>query len=119
MGPFAHKLDDLFYHYYPRKVRKDGAISYEGQFYEVPYEMAGDSVILVVDPHERKPIRIESKAGVFLGVVTPLDAIANLNRRRCRPQEVLSTPESPKTFNMVEMAFEKYTDHLKINEIKE
>jgi hypothetical protein len=116
LGPFAHKLDDLFYHYYPRKVRKDGAVSYEGKFYEVPYEVAGDSVILVVDPHEHKPIRIESKEGVFLGAVTPLDAIANLNRRRCRPQEASPTPTGHKTFNMVEMALEKYSDGLKIND---
>jgi putative transposase len=116
LGSFSEKLEEIFYHRHKRKVRKDGTISFSGQCFEVPYELSGRSVVLVVSPHDEKAIRVESEAGAVLGAVTPLDAIANINRDRSRPREkLIDLAEAPRTFNMVELALENYTDSLKIN----
>jgi len=79
------QIDDLFYHREKRKVRKDGTISWNGNFYEVDHKFVGDKVTLVFDPHTKKTIRIETELGEYLGTVIPLDLDANLNRTRQRP----------------------------------
>lgn len=84
LGRLAEQLDDLFLHRHTRKVRKDGTVSYEGKRFEVPYEHSGSTISLVVDPLTRQPVGIESKSGQPLDGITPLDAVANNQRRRCR-----------------------------------
>jgi transposase InsO family protein len=117
LGSFASKLDELFYHWHKRTVRKDGTVSFKGKYYEVPYELMGQKVMLVVDPHHNKAIRVESKEGVFLGLVTPLDKLANLHRGRARPNEQKDNNniQHPRTFNMVELALENYTNFLRLD----
>lgn len=107
-GSFAPHLDDLFYHRLARQVRNDGTVSYEGQFYEVPCELAGQRIQLVVDPHTQQPIRVESMDGQSLGEVTPLDRQANNQRTRQRPPSVEEVPLSPPTTtSVVEHALQK------------
>jgi len=79
------QIDDLFYHREKRKVRKDGTISWNGNFYEVAHKFVGEIVMLVFDPHTHNTIRIETDLGEYLGAVAPLDLDANLNRSRQRP----------------------------------
>lgn len=82
LGAFAAKLDELFLHRHDRLVRKDGTVSYEGERFEVPFELIGQTVKLVVDPHRQKVLRVESHSGEPLGTATPLDLIANSRRKR-------------------------------------
>jgi hypothetical protein len=51
LGLLAAKLDALFHHRVSRRVRKDGTVSYQGKRFEVPFELSGKTVCLVVDPH--------------------------------------------------------------------
>lgn len=92
LGRLAGQLDGLFLHRHPRKVRKDGTISYEGKRFEVPYELSGSTINVVVDPLARQPVGIESKSGQSLGGITPLDAVANNTRRRCRQHATETVP---------------------------
>lgn len=115
LGNFADKLEEIFCHRHKRMVRKDGTISYGGNFFEVPYELVGLDVFLVVEPHQKKAIRVESESGSFLGAVTKLDPIANLKRGRARPKATsLDIIKTPKAFNMVELALKNYTNSLQI-----
>jgi len=57
-------------------------VSYEGERYEVPFELVGQTVKLVVDPHRQKVLCVESQTGEPLGKATPLDLIANSRRKR-------------------------------------
>lgn len=118
LGPIANKLDDIFYHRHKRSVRKDGTVSWEGALYEVPFELVDKEVILVVDPHTKVALKVESVFGDNLGPVTILNKAANLNRRRQRPHS------SPKTIlksevNSVEMALEEYKHFYEIIEKEE
>jgi len=88
LGIPLETLDDLFAHRHPRKVRKDGTISFNNQSFEVAHEHTGKKIVLVVNPLTQQPLRIESSSGQALGSVTPLDAIANNHRKRHR-----ATPE--------------------------
>lgn len=113
LGGFAQHLDDLFYHRLARQVRKDGTVSYAGQFYEVPYELVGQRIQLVVDPQSQRPIRVESMDGQALGGVTPLDRQANNQRTRQRPPLVENVPLSPPTTtNVLEHALQKQSAKL-------
>lgn len=85
LGLLAAKLDTIFQHRIQRLVRKDGTVSYEGRFFEVPYELTGKVVWLVVDPHTHTAVSVEDEAGACLGAVTPLDALANRHRMRRKP----------------------------------
>jgi hypothetical protein len=109
LGNRAERLDELFYHRIERKVRKDGTVSYQGQRFEVPYELAGQSVQLVVDPHAEQVISVENNQGETLGQATPLDVLANSHRRRRQP----ATPAAGRQTkspgpNLVEMAYRQY-----------
>jgi transposase InsO family protein len=78
------RLDEIFYHREKRKVNKDGTVAYEGDSFEVPYQLVGQSVILVFDPHRKQPLYVETHEGEYLGAVTPLD----------RQAKALSQPRS-------------------------
>lgn len=110
LGPRATELDALFYHRITRFVRKDGTVSYLDERFEVPYELAGKTVKLVVDPHAGRVLGVENAAGESLGSATPLDAVANLKRVRRKPDPEPSheTPRSGP--NLVEIAYAQYHD---------
>jgi len=111
LGARAARLDELFYHRPTRKVRKDATVSYQGERFEVPYELSGKQVVLVVDPHAGKVLGVEDAHGQPLGAATPLDAVANVQRQRHKPQP----PEAPSPShtgqdNEVELAYRQYYD---------
>jgi hypothetical protein len=110
LGERAARLDALFYHRLTRKVRKDGTVSYQGRRFEVPYELAGRSVCLLVDPHSGQALGVEDEQGKSLGAATPLDALANVQRRRRQPHP----PEQPSPKdpdNEVELSYREYYGH--------
>ena len=110
LGQRAAQLDALFHHRLSRFVRKDGTVSYGGNRFEVPYELAGKTVHLVVDPHAGTVIGVEDAAGHTLGTATPLDTEANLQRRRCKPirQNTSTQGPTPAGPNLVELAYRQY-----------
>jgi transposase InsO family protein len=111
LGALAARLDELFYHRAERKVRKDGTVSYQGGRFEVPYKLSGKRVMLVVDPHARKVLGVEDADGQSLGAATPLDAVANVSRRRRKPQPPEASPHSHTgRDNEVELAYRQYHD---------
>ncbi len=87
LGLLAPRIDEIFYHRVVRNVRKDGTIAYQSQFFEVPYELSGQKVWLVVEPHSGQVIGAEDAGGSPLGPATPIDRIANVNRRRRRAEK--------------------------------
>jgi transposase InsO family protein len=108
LGARAVQLDALFHHRIARFVRKDGTVSYTGRRFEVPYELSGKTVKLVVDPHAQHVIGVEGDDGRRLGGATPLDAIGNSRRARRKPDPV--RPPTPTTAgpNLVEIAHAHY-----------
>jgi putative transposase len=104
----VNKIDDIFCHRFERKVRKDGTVSWEGMRFEVAYELSGEKVTLVVNPHTKTALRIESSFGDDLGPATLLNLKSNLHRKRQRPH---SAPA--KTIkqgeNAVDLAHQHYT----------
>jgi len=116
LGTQASQLDALFYHRVERFVRKDGTVSYLAQRFEVPYELSGKTVRLVVDPHAQRVVGVENEAGVSLGQATALDVLANVHRTRRKPEppqaaEVLnnSPDKGPRSGpNLVELAHAQY-----------
>ena len=111
LGTLAPRLDELFYHRAERKVRKDGTVSYQGSRFEVPYELSGRSVCLVVDPHAGQILSVEDADGQPRGAATPLDAVANVHRQRRKPQPPEApSPSNPGTDNEVELAYRQYHD---------
>lgn len=106
LGHFAAQLDTIFYHRHSRKVRQDGTVAFQGTLYEVPYELSGQSVILVVDPHRDQAIAVENQDGKPLGPVTRLDSKANVHRKRCQPQ-LTPSAKSPTT-STVEDLYQAY-----------
>jgi len=111
LGTLAARLDELFYHRITRKVRKDGTVSYQGERFEVPYELSARSVFLVLDPHTRQVLGVEDADGQSLGAATPLDALANVHRRRRKPQPAEApAPRRTGQDNEVELAYRQYHD---------
>jgi putative transposase len=108
LGPKAAQLDSLFHHRVPRFVRKDGTVSYLGRRFELPYELSGKTVRLVVDPHAARVVGVENDAGESLGSVTVLDAIANIKRVRRKPEPAVGTTHSGNGPNLVEIAHTQY-----------
>ena len=86
LGTQATQLDALFHHRVTRFVRKDGTVSYLAQRFEVPYELSGKTVRLVVDPHAQRVVGVEDQAGESLGQATALDRLANVHRTRRKPE---------------------------------
>ena len=112
LGAKAVQLDVLFLHRIARFVRKDATVSYLGQRFEVPYELSGKTVRLVVDPHAARVVGVEDAAGVSLGVATPLDLLANIDRTRRKPEPVTDPMFGARSgANLVELAHQKYHGH--------
>ena len=108
LGPLAARLDALFYHRIPRKVRKDATVSYQGKRFEVPYELARQRVQLVVDPHTEQVMGVEDNNGQSLGAATPLDAVANAHRTRRKSTPAPAPQGAPTGPNAVELAYREY-----------
>ncbi len=108
LGPLAARLDALFHHRIARFVRKDGTVSYSGQRFEVPYELAGKTVQLVVDPHAQRVVGVEDEQGHGLGQATPLDEIGNVRRARRKPGAAAVEPAPRSATNLVEIAHRQY-----------
>lgn len=112
LGPLAAQLDELFWHRVKRLVRRDGTVSYDGKRFELPYELTGQTVRLVVAPHTGTVMHVENEAGQPIGMATPLDAIANSTRRRQRPQTEPATAESAAAGpNLIELAHRQHYPH--------
>lgn len=109
LGAKAAQLDALFHHRIARFVRKDGTVSYLGQRFEVPYELAGKTVQLVVDPHAQRVVGVEDDDGRSLGAATPLDALGNAHRTRRKAGAAAGEPPAPRSGpNLVEIAHQQY-----------
>jgi putative transposase len=109
LGTLAERIDAVFHHRVKRKVRKDGTVSYQGSAFEVPYALSGRFVRLVVDPHAGQVLGVEDDDGQSLGAATPLDAVANVQRRRRKPQSPTTASSAhPGDDNTVELAYRRY-----------
>ena len=108
LGLKAGHIDNLFYHRHKRTVRKDGTVHWGGKIFEVPYPLADEEVILVVDPHTQQGISVESLFGDNLGPVALLDPIANNHRKRQRP-DIIETQPRKMTQSAVEVAYQEYS----------
>ena len=108
LGPKAAQLDALFHHRIKRFVRKDGTVSYEGQRFEVPYELAGKTVQLVVDPHAQRVAGVEDDEGRSLGEATPLDQLGNAHRTRRKAGAAGVEPAPRSGPNLVEIAHQQH-----------
>lgn len=107
----ANDIDDYFYHRVKRLVRKDGTITWEGLKFEVPYELSGETVNIVVDPHQIQALKVESLHGDYLGLVHQLDKHSNCHRKRQRPKKGLSTSNNlQKKTNLVEAVYQKHQE---------
>ncbi len=62
-----------------------------GQRLEVPCELSGKTVRLVVEPYAGRVVGLEDAAGVSLGSATPLDQLANIQRARRKPEPLADT----------------------------
>jgi hypothetical protein len=116
LGAFAAQLDALFLHRHERLVRKDGTVSYGGNLFEVPYQLVGQTVQLVVDPHKQLVVGVESTNGDSLGKVTPLDPLAN-NRRKRRTVTDAAVETNRTGTNLVEVALEQKNSRLAGREV--
>jgi len=114
LGIRATQLDEIFYHRETRKVRADGTVQLFGQVYEVPHLCVGQTIILVIDPHLKKALYVESAEGKRLAEVTLLDKAANLNRKRQRPELTSEASTAPHIMDAVEIAYEKYQQQLQL-----
>ena len=111
LGEKAVLIDAIFQHRVQRKVRKDGTLSFEGRFFEVPFELSGKTICLLIDPHSGTILGIEDDQGKSLGMATPLNAIANLDRPRRKPKDkVTRAPAAPsrEALNLVEMVHQQH-----------
>ncbi len=109
LGIYAHDIDHYFHHRIKRLVRKDGTVGWDGAWYEVPYQLVGQRVHLVVDPHCKIGVEVESLEGVRLGAAYLLDKKSNCHRKRQRPKPIAITELHPtnKT-SVVEIAYQDY-----------
>jgi hypothetical protein len=108
LGTRAAHLDSIFHHRLKRDVRKDGTVSYLGRAFEVPYELSGKRVWLVVDPHSGEVVGVEDEAGNTLGAATPLDLLANAHRRRRKPGTPPAAPAVPSAPSLLDLAVARH-----------
>lgn len=108
----ASRIDDLFTHSVLRTVAKDGTLRWKGQRWEVDYDLVGKEIVLVVDPHTNKPLRVESKIGELLGSVVLSDAAANAHRKRTRPATPL--PSVKQKRYAVEVVYDDYAQSIQL-----
>ena len=106
LGFKSRQIDNIFCHRVERVVRKDGTISFEGRLFETAFDLVNKKVVLVIDPHTKTALYVESLAREDLGPVVSLDKASNLNRRRQRPSITPELTSMSKT-NAVELAFEE------------
>ncbi len=106
LGELARHLDDYFYHRIKRTIKKDATLSFDGHLFEVPFELVGETIYLVVDAPTSTPKYVESLEHRWLGHVHALDKLANNERTRQRPHTTLPSTTSPKTF-LVEALLKK------------
>ena len=85
-------------------------MSYQGGRFEVPFELAGKTVRLRVDPHVEQVVGVENEAGELIGQATPLDALANRDRRRRKPDPLPVVPVKHPSAgpNLVELVYQQY-----------
>lgn len=105
LGELAQHLDDYFYHRIKRTIKKDGTLSLDGILFEVPFELVGQTVYLVIDAPTKTPKYVESLTHQWLGPVHSLDKHANNERKRQRPKSE-SEVQSPKT-SLIEELYKK------------
>jgi putative transposase len=108
LGARAAQLDSLFHHRVQRFVRKDGTVSYQGQRFEVAFELSGRRIELVVDPHAQRVVGVEDDSGRSLGPATLLDAIANSHRTRRKSAPADPSLGTHQGANLVEIAHARY-----------
>lgn len=82
-------------------------MSWEGQRFETAFDCVDQKVILVIDPHANRALRVESVFGDDLGPVVLLDPIGNLHRKRQRPRKPIKT-SLKQAENVVELAYEEH-----------
>ncbi len=105
LGDIANRLDDYFYHRIKRKIKKDATLSFEGKLFEVPFELVGETVYLVIDAPTKSAKYIESLEYKCLGPVHPLDKQANNTRTRHRAH--VPTKVTPPKTSLVEELYKK------------
>lgn len=107
--PLAERLDDIFCHYIVRTVRKDGTVSWEGNFFEVRHNLVGEKVTLVINPHTQAVLRVETAFGDNLGQAHPIDRVKNTQRTRQKSHyEEENTTQSNQS--MVELVHQDYVN---------
>ena len=99
-------------------ARSAAPVRSQGKRFEVPYELAGKTVLLVVDPHTGTVKGVESEAGEPLGAATLLDALANRTRKRRKSQPETIEPaatvhdapieNAAHGPNLVELAYQRH-----------
>jgi len=109
----ASRIDDLFTHSVLRTVAKDGTLRWKGQRWEVDYALVAKEIVLVVDPHTNKPLRVESKIGEHLGSVVLSDLAANTHRKRIRPAAPL--PSLKQKHYAVEVVYDDYAQSIQLH----
>jgi len=115
LGVYATQIDEIFYYREQRRVRKDGCIVFKGQYFEVPYELSGQNVMIVFDPEKNEVKWVESKEGKKLGDAALLDAVHNTRRKRQRPIQHDPSPSQKKPIgNAIELAYQDYQRSLLI-----
>jgi transposase InsO family protein len=114
LDAIATHIDEYFYHRVKRCVKKDGTISYENSLYEVAFDLVGKLIYLVVEPHAKKVLYVESLDGERLGAVFLLNKKMNNTRQRNRPtiKVAETTPEHSLVENIYEKAKQQF-DHEK------
>jgi hypothetical protein len=75
-------LRDVFLHRALRLVRKNGCVSLDGVFYEVPGDLVGEHVELRHDPRRPDDLPLIFHHGAYRDVARRLDLHANANGRR-------------------------------------
>jgi putative transposase len=105
LGELSQHLDDYFYHRIKRTIKKDATLSFAGNLFEVPFELVGETLYLVVDAPSGLPQYVESLEHQWLGHVHPLDKQANNSRVRQRPKP--SNPITPPKTSLVEELYLK------------
>ena len=120
LGTWATQIDEMFYHREQRKVRKDGCVSINGQWFEVPYELTGEKVLVIFDPETNEAKWVESLEGKRLGQAVLLDKMHNTHRKRQRPMQAsAATTPSALTPNAVELAYAQQQASLLIKPLQE
>lgn len=115
LGTLAHQLDILFYHRIQRKVRKDSTISYAGQSFDVPYELARKQITIVIEPHEQQALYIENEEGQWIGDITPVDLQANRRHKRAQSGDNITTSTTLESSESIaELALKQQQDKLSI-----